>query len=336
MHALEFLRKSTARQARPIYAVYGDDAFLRSEAIARIARDALGPDADDDIHRVPGDGTSLADVLDEVCTLPFLSARRIVVVEDADKFVTAHRKELERYAESPSDSGTLVLAVKAWTSSTKLAKLVEKAGLSVECKTPREGDLPDWLAGIARDRFDTALEPDAARLLVELIGPEVGLLVSEIEKLSTYVGEKAKIRRDDVSRMVGAGRVETIWKTLDAATTGKGRDALALLDQLLASGEHPVGLLAAMSASLRKLHHAGSLRRARRELGEACQAAGIPTFPSALEQTKRQHAHLGPSRVDSLPNLLLHADLDLKGSSALPPRAILERLLIRLSCPRQD
>lgn len=335
MHAFEFLRKGTTGAAKPVYAVYGDDPYLRREAIEVIVKTALGDDPDATaVTRLAGEHAELADVLDELRTLPFLSKRRLVVVENADPFITAHRAELEAYVERPSATGTLVLVPKTWPGNTRLAKAVAKVGEPVECKAPREADLPEWLIRLAKDHENVALEPDAARLLVELVGPEVGLLAGEVGKLATYVGKSAKIRRQDVARMVGAGRVETIWRVLDAATTGKAAAALDDLDRLLTSGEHPVGLLAAMSASLRKLHHAGMLRAARRDLGEACREAGIPPF--AAEQTRKQHAHLGPRRVDGLPALLLRTDLDLKGGSSLDPRAVLERFLVTLAQPRQD
>ncbi|WP_435010661.1 DNA polymerase III subunit delta [Tundrisphaera lichenicola] len=335
MHAFEFLRPANHKTARPIYALSGDDAYLRDEAIRAIARAALGSDNDDmALSRFPGDQSKLADVLDEVRTLPFLAKCRVVIVDGADPFVTAHRKELETYAEKPSTSGILVLSVKSWPGNTKLAKLVEKSGLAIECKTPDERELPGWLIQLAKARFGVKLEADAAQLLVELVGPEVGLLASEVEKLYVYVGERPSIAREDVAKMVGAGRVETLWSTVDAATTGQGAEALADLDKLLGSGEAPVRLLAGMSFSLLKLHHAGQLRRARVELREACQKAGI--FPGGVEKARQQHAHLGPSRVDQLPGLLLQADLDIKGDSTLTPRVILERLLVRLAAKRQD
>jgi len=257
-----------------------------------------------------------------------------VIVEGADPFVTAHRRELEAYVEHPSESGVLVLSVKVWSASTKLAKMVDKAGLAVDCKGPKERELHAWLVHLARTRFEATFEEDAARLLIELVGPEVGLLASEVEKLATYVGDRRRIHRDDVARMVGAGRIETVWKVLDAATTGRGDLALEDLDGLISSGEYPVGLLAAMTWSLLKVYHAGRLRRSRVDLREACQAAGI--FPYLVEKTQQQHAHLGPTRVDRLPQLLLQADLDLKGSSTLEPRTVLERLLVQLSTARQD
>lgn len=338
MHALELLRNPALIPVKPVYAVFGDDAFLRREALEIIARaNTQGGEEDDlGVSRFAGDQASLADVLDEVRTLSFFSKRRVVIVDGADAFVTAHRKDLEAFTEHPSSAGALVLSVKSWPGNTRLAKLVEKAGMAVECKGPHERELVPWLIHMAKLRGNAQLDEDAARLLLELVGPEVGLLVAEVEKLAVYVGSRAKIHRDDVAKMVGAGRIETIWKTLDAATTGHGDLALELLDRLLTAGEHPVGLLAAISTSLLKLHHAGQLRRARVDLKEACREAGIPLYPAAIEQTRQQHAHLGPRRVDQLPALLLQADLDLKGSSTLTPRTVLEKLIVQLSRPRAD
>ena len=335
MHAIEFLREPGKVPPAPVYAVFGDDAFLRREAIDAIRRANLPGDDDAlSVARFAGEHASLADVLDEVRTLPFFAKRRVVLVENADPFVSAHRKELEGYVEHPSGSGALVLSVKTWPGNTRLAKLTEKAGVAVDCKGPNDRTLLPWIVHLAKSRFGVTLDPEAAGLLLELVGPEVGLLVGELDKLSVYVGGKGKVRRDDVARTVGAGRIETIWKVLEAATTGRGDLALELLDRLVTAGEAPAPLLAAMTTSLLKVYQAGRLRRLRVDLREACAAAGIPPF--AVEQTRQQHAHLGPSRVDRLPALLLRADLDLKGSSMLRPRAVIERLLVELSGPRQD
>ncbi len=160
------------------------------------------------------------------------------------------------------------------------------------------------------------------------------MLASEVEKLAIYAGDAHRIERADITKLVGGGRVETIWKMLDEATTGQGRLALEHLANLLSAGEFPTPLLAAMSASLLKIHHAGRLRAARLTLDEACRIAGVPSF--AVDKTRKQHAHLGPLRVDQLPAMLLKADLDIKGGSSLDPRTVMEILLFRLSQPRTD
>ncbi len=336
IHAFEFLKpKKSAQPVKPFFAVFGDDAYLRHESIQAIVKLALGPDADDlAVTRMPGDTSTLADVLDEVRTLPFLTKCRVVIVEEADKFVTAHRKELEGYAEKPSATNVLVLSVKSWPGNTKLAKLVDQVGLSIEAKAPGEAQLPGHVKQWAQSHADVKIDDEAASLLVDLVGPEIGLLHMEIEKLAVYVGDRKAVNRTDVARMVGSGRVETIWRALEAATTGNMSEALEDFDRLVASGEAPVRIIAAMGYSLRNVHHAGQLRRAKLDLADACRQAGI--YSSHVEQTRRQHAHLGPGRVDQLPAMLLKADLDLKGNSSLIPRVILERLVVQLASKRKD
>jgi DNA polymerase-3 subunit delta len=335
MHALEYLKKPDSAEEVAVCVICGEEPFLRAEVLKSLIRRCLGGDGDASaVTRFSGESASLADVLDELRTVPLFERMRIVLVDGADPFVTAHRQELEVYVERPARSGMLVLLAKSWPSNTRLARAIEKTGLTIDTKAPPERELIEWLSSWSKLRARAKLDDDAARLLVALVGPEIGLLASEVEKLATYVGAHAHIRRADVAAVVGAGRVETVWQILNDATTGKPAAALTEIDRLIGSGEHPVGLLAAMTAALRKVHHAGVLRLQRKDPAEACREAGIPPF--AVDTTLRQHTHLGPTRVANLPQQLLATDLDLKGNSPLTSRVVLERLLVELARPRRD
>src|SRR5262245_13467298 len=248
MHALEWLRDPGRQPIRPVYTVFGTDHYLIRESISAISRSVF-PETEDQaaMTRYAGAQASLADIQDDLFTLPFFSRRRLVIVDEADGFVTKYRKGLEAYVEKPSSSGTLLLQVKQWTATTNLAKRVDKVGLGIECNALPEkqaAKVISWLTLYARSRCDAQLEPTAANLLVDLVGLEIGILTAEVEKLAVYVGDTKRIERADVARMVDAGRVETIWKALDAATTGQSRAALELLDNLVAAGEAPVMLVA--------------------------------------------------------------------------------------------
>ena len=58
---------------------------------------------------------------------------------------------------------------------------------------------------------------------------------------------------------------------------------------------------------------------------------GIRSF--VLKKVEGQLRQLGRNRGKQMYGWLLQADMDLKGYSALPPRAILERLIVRISAP---
>src|SRR5262245_8865474 len=168
---LDVLQRPDAVQPKSVYAVFGDEEFLRTAAVAAIQRSVLGPDSDDfAVTRIDGKTAALADVLDELALLPFFGATRLVVVQNADDFVSAHREPLERYVQKPHRSGVLVLMVQSWPSNTRLAKMVAQSGLAIDCKSPEERQLAPWCRRWATERYGKQLAQDAAELLVELVG----------------------------------------------------------------------------------------------------------------------------------------------------------------------
>jgi DNA polymerase III subunit delta len=332
MDALHFIEKSAKSKPQPIYVLHGDEAFLKRQSLTALDALLLG-EADPEFARIaiPGATAEWSAVRSELDTLPFLSPCRVVVIDQADPFVTNYRVVLEKYVAAPSKNGVLILDVKLWPSNTKLAKLVPDAG-TIVCKSPRPQDLPRWAVGWAKTGHGKKLETDAAGWLIDLAGPDMGLLDQEIAKLAVYVGNRPTIAREDVDQMVGRGRAAETFKIFDAIGAGKPAEALAILNRLKEQGEEPLAVLGAFSWQLRKLAHAGRLNRAGRPLGAAITEAGIQ--PWARDRAEAQLRHLGQRRLDKLFDWLIEANLGMKSTGALPDQILLERLLVRLARPR--
>jgi DNA polymerase III subunit delta len=277
-------------------------------------------------------------VLDELATVAmFGGVKRLVAVEQADDFVSRYRQQLEDYVQRPGRTGVLVLDLDSLPANTRLYKLIAAGGLGIDCSAPAEARLTKWLADWAKKRHNVQLSPDAADALVELVGAELGLLDQELAKLAISLGEAKRITPELVARYVGGWRAKTAWEMLDAALEGKLPEAMRQLDRLLASGEQPVGILAQISATLRRFAAATRLVLQSESAGrrilltQALEQAGVKTF--ILHKAERQLRRLGRNRGAQLYKWLLEADLDLKGDSSLPPRLILERLILRLAAP---
>ena len=137
--------------------------------------------------------------------------------------------------------------------------------------------------------------------------------------------------------MVGTWRSRTAWDMLDAALAGNVREALGQLDRLLLAGEVPISILGQIAASLRRFAAATRLilqaeaAGRRVDLRGALLQAGIKQF--VLDKASRQLKQLGRDRGEELYRWLLDTDLALKGASPLPPRLVLENLLIRIAAP---
>jgi DNA polymerase-3 subunit delta len=109
MHASEFLESAEKHAAKPFAVFSGGEAFLVRTALAALRRAVLGDEIDRDLAlaRFDAGAVRLSDVLDALSTAPLFGGRRLVVVDDADAFVTRYRAALERYADAPSSRALL-------------------------------------------------------------------------------------------------------------------------------------------------------------------------------------------------------------------------------------
>jgi DNA polymerase-3 subunit delta len=330
---LGVLEKPDSLGLSPVYVVFGDEEFLRSAMVAAIRRVTLGSDGDDfAVCRFDGRVAGLADVLDELTMLPFLGSHRLVIVQNADEFVSTHRASLERYVQKPSRAGVLVLVVQSWPSNTRLAKMVVQVGVAIDCKSPDDRQLAPWCRRWAKQRYGKQLSADAAELLVELVGGGLGQLNGELDKLSAFAGSRPDISAEDVDRLVAAGRIETVWKIMDAAAAGDGSDALRMLDSLATAGEQPLLIFGAFSSTLRKLAKAYRLMSAGESARSALAKAGVP--PYFIDKAESQLRHLGRDRLRRIYDWLSETDSGMKGDSSLAPQHLLERLVVRVATKR--
>ena len=108
-------------------------------------------------------------------------------------------------------------------------------------------------------QYQKQLGPDAARLLVDLVGADMGQLDQELAKLAVFVGAEAKITPGDVDQLVGSSRTESIFKIFDALADGNTGAAIGILEGLFDHGEEPIKMLGAFSMQLRRLAQAARL-----------------------------------------------------------------------------
>ncbi len=329
MDSLTFLERPRKGKPRPVYVLAGDEDFLKRQVVLALRAWLLGEgDGSFGYSSHAGDKAVWSAVHDELQTLPFLGGHRLVVVDGADPFVTRNRPALEKYVAAPSATGVLVLAVNSWPSNTRLAKLIDANGTLV-CKAPAVSRLPEWCARWCQAQHGKALTAPAAELLVQLIGPEMGLLAQELAKLAAYVGDGARIDAGDVDKLVGHSRAEEVWTIFDAIGAGKAGEALAVLDRLFEQGNPPQAVLGAFSYQMRLLARAGRLHAQGKPMPAALAEVGVQHWRA--DKVTAQMRHLGQRRLARLYDWLLEVDLGMKGGSQLPERVLFERLIVRLA-----
>ena len=345
-HAFDLLKQETP-EIPGVCALIGDDRFLK-----RLVRTKIWDGVSGESEPSEYDGKSAwRDVIDDLSTLSlFGDGPRLVVISDGDEFVKQNRAQLEQYAASPSNSGVLVLDLKSLASNTRLYKTLAKSGLIVECRPPQQkrgkgasiddGRLCEWLRDWGKTTHSVEIKRGADEELLQLVGPELGLLDQELAKLALFCDSQAAVTVELVQQVVGGWRAKTTWELLDAALDGNAADAIGQLERLLQAGEAPQAIAGAMLWSLRRFADTAQLVMEAEHTGRkislpiALEQAGFKKWPKgALQRAEKQLRQLGRHRAGDLYQQLLALDLSMKGSHSAPSRArwALERFVLSLS-----
>src|SRR5262249_657695 len=144
--------------------------------------------------------------------------------------------------------------------------------------SPSQDKLTTWCRDWAKTAYGKSLDADAAGWLVELAGPEMGVLDQELAKLSVYVGDAQAITRDDGDRLVGRGRNADTFASFERIAGGRAGGGLAVLERLMGQGEDPLALLGVFSWQLRQLGQVNSYLRSGLTPAAAMDRADVKPF----------------------------------------------------------
>ena len=185
-----------------------------------------------------GATVELADVLDELRSYGLMRQYKLVVVDDADQFVTRHRPALQRYAAAPVDHGSLVLRSVRWNRG-KLDEAIKKVGCLLKCEPLSRPAAAKWLVARTAAEHGRKLDTDTAMVLVRRLGVDLMRLDGEVAKLALLVGEHEPINCSLIDQVVGRGSDEEAWalqESLLAALSTRAGDARGRAATASASG----------------------------------------------------------------------------------------------------
>jgi DNA polymerase-3 subunit delta len=274
-----------------------------------------------------GDDINVGAVVDACLTPPFLIDLRVVVVREAGRLLTADVPRLVEVVENPLPSTVLILVGGGGTVPAPLIKAVKAFGTIVDVTVKAAGDRKAWLQEHLREA-PVKLEPQAAQLLGQHVGEDLGRVEGLLSALSSAYGLGARISVQDLEPYLGEAGTVARYELTDAIDKGDAGRALNTLHRMLEAG----GLVAVQVLATLHGHYAnmlaldGSLVSGERE---AAEILGMSPYPAkkALDQSRR----LGSARIAAAIGLLADADLDVKGASGLPPELVVEILVARLS-----
>ena len=312
-----------------VYLITGTDRPKVVRALRRL-RDRVGDEATEllSAHETSGeDAVAACNALGL-----FTVERRLVVVEDVERWKAADLKALDDYVRAPAPATVLVLVGSDVKRDSALAKAAAKAGEVLVYDLPKRGrkaDLPRWVEAQLRER-GVLIDPDAARALVELVGENAHELAGEVDKLATWA-EGERIGEREVAALVPARAEAPPFDLTDAWGSRDVAGVLAASERLVErSGDANRDVFLRVAGLVTS--HVGRVRDCRR-----LNAEGVPPA-AAAERLKRnryyvqklyeQAGNFSEDELDGAIVRLARLDLALKGGSKLPGELEFTRALI--------
>lgn len=304
--------------------LYGDEEFLREQTLQRLVHAFLDPGTRDfNFDQLRGGDVTPENLASVIATPPMMAEYRVVLLRDAQSLAPKGRDVLLEVAKSPP-SGT-VLLIDATIPSGSRAKFYEelkKDAASMEFNQLDALEVPGWLIDKAEER-GVRMEPDAARALASAIGSQLGVLNTELEKATAYVGDRGVITLEDIQAVGGyIPRVDR-WEWFDKVGAKRFTEAMSEIPLLLDTGENGVGLIIGLAGHLLKigLYAAGG--------SEGLERALRPNQRWLIRRIEPQARRWSLEEVDDALRSFLRADHLLK-SASLSDQQVLEELILRL------
>jgi DNA polymerase-3 subunit delta len=301
---------------KPAYLIAGTDEAkigrTRSRLRERAEREG-GPGALELFEA--GEGRRSPDVdalVNSLAAISLIASRRYLLVDGVDAWGKADaERATQALAQIPPET-TLALVAHG-KAPAGLAKAVEKAGGEVlSFDVPREREFPKQLVADARELgFD--LDPAAARLLVERLGPRPVRLRTELERLALWAGEGGGVGVEDLEAMVADTSEEAIWTLADAVVAGDEAETLRVAEVLVAQGEALPRIVYALAPRLRQALRAARELDAGKPAGEV--AKGLSMHPYAAKMLVSKVKGRTPEDLDSSIRALADLELWSRGGS---------------------
>jgi DNA polymerase III subunit delta len=317
-------------EIKPAYLISGsDDAKIaRTRARLRARAEREGGAGALELFEA-GEGRRAPDaeaLLASLAAISLIAARRYLLVDGVEAW---GKKDTERVAEAlealPPD--TTVALVARGKPPAPLAKAVKAAGGELlKFEAPKERDLPKQMVADARE-LGFELDLDAARLLVERLGPRPLRLRNELERLALWAGEDGTVGREQLEAIIADTSEEAIWSLADALVEGDEAEVTAVSEQLVAQGEALPRVIYSLAPRLRHALRASRELEAGRPPKEV--AGDLSMHPYAARMLVSKVKGRSPDDLDAAIRALADLELWSRGGSDYDERVALTVALRR-------
>ncbi len=286
--------------------------------------------------------------------------------DNSDKLL----KALGKGGKGIPEKNTLILVTDHVDRRKSLYKVINDIGVVIDFSVPRtRRDPAEIETDEKRILFEQAdrllksakktIHKEAFELLVNKTGFQVGVFLSELEKVVVSLKDKPRIDPADVEEIVGRTKEDSVFDLQRAVGRRDLKTALFYLQELLAQKEPPLALLQGISTEIhylvvakefmaaalktkwnprmneeafKKIIYFPIVLKKKKEMPEKSRTNIFKLPLNVLFELFKNAERYSPEELQEGLNLLTQADLKMK-TMRTPPETILEEVLLTLLLP---
>jgi DNA polymerase-3 subunit delta len=334
-----------------LHILIGEDDFSIRQELEAIKKSAGDPAA-----LMPNttvlDGVKVTpELLHAACeTMPFLAAKRLVIVEGLlERFEPKKKsgrngsKKSPRQTNPPEDYQPIAAAIKNLPAFTELVligggniksanpllhEIAPKAKVNSFPLLKKREPLIQWIEKRVGSQSKAGISKKAADLMARLVGNDLWTMANEVDKLVLYTGSRA-IEEPDVKAIVSSVQEASIFDMVDAIIESRVALAQQLLQRLFQQGMSPAQVLVMLARQARIIFQVKEMRSGGRSRGEIMSRLGV-TSDFVINKAWEQADKYSASRLKEVYHKLLDADIAIKTGKYDTPELALDVLLAEM------
>ncbi len=258
------------------YLIYGDEAYLRLQNRDKLIKAFGGSESSMNFNKYEGDGIVPEEIIDMAETMPFLSDRRVILVQDSGFFKNGCAP-LADYLKNPSETTTFIFIEKEVDKRKDIYKALSKTGFEMECTTQDDDMLKRWIAS----RFSSEgkrISPRAQAVFIDRVGTDMSNIANEIEKLVCYCIDRSDVTEEDIEAVCANYLTSRIFAMTDAISSQDKTRAMELYYDLLALKEPPAKILALITRQFNIMLLVKEMSLNHKDKSEIASAVKIAPF----------------------------------------------------------
>jgi DNA polymerase-3 subunit delta len=231
-----------------VIALVGNNSFSLRSRLNELVGTFVNEHGELALEKIDAEEVDVQVILDALQNLPFLAAKKMVVVRGlaANKLES---EKIEQIIAAEGDDTDLILYEPVIDKRTAYFKTLKSRTQLEEFNEIDAHGLARWLVEEAKKRGGELSTADAS-YLVDRVGTNQALISNELDKLITY---RSKISRESINLLTDALPQSKVFDLLDAAFSGKKTVALELYEQQRALKVEPQAILAMVAWQLQLL-----------------------------------------------------------------------------------